>query len=91
MTESAQVFKGVHDTPVYTDLLFHKPLRMGVAIPAAIGLTLTFVLTMRMLDSGHARSILLIGLALTATASGIFGDGAIGSSNRSTPTRAMTA
>ena len=24
MTESAQVFKGVHDTPVYTDLLFHK-------------------------------------------------------------------
>ena len=32
MTESAQVFKGVHDIPVYTDILFNKPLRLWVAI-----------------------------------------------------------
>ena len=32
MTESAQMFKGVHDIPVYTDILFNKPLRLWVAV-----------------------------------------------------------
>ncbi len=37
MTESAQLFKGVHDTPVYTDILFKKPLRLWVAISLYTG------------------------------------------------------
>ena len=36
-TESAQVFKGVHDTPTYTDVLFNKPMRLWVAIPLGFG------------------------------------------------------
>ena len=71
MTDSAQLFHGIHDTPVYTDFLFRKPLRLWVAAPAALGLTLTFVLTVRMLDSGHARAVLMTGLALTGLAAGL--------------------
>ena len=71
MTDSAQLFHGVHDTPVYTDFLFRKPLRLWVAAPAAVGLTFTFVLTMQMLDSGHARTVLLAGLALTGAMAGV--------------------
>ncbi|MCB0939250.1 MAG: ATP-binding protein [Mycobacterium sp.] len=71
MTDSAQLFHGIHDTPVYTDFLFRKPLRLWVAAPAALGLTVTFVLTVRMLDSGHARAVLMAGLALTGLAAGL--------------------
>ena len=71
MTDSAQLFHGIHDTPVYTDFLFRKPLRLWVAAPAALGLTATFILTVRMLDSGHARAVLLTGLALTGIAAGL--------------------
>ena len=45
MTESAQLFKGVHDTPVYTDILFKKPLRLWVAVSLYGGTALTVVLT----------------------------------------------
>lgn len=69
--DSAQLFGGVHDTPVYTDFLFRKPLRLWVAAPAALGLTLTFILTIRMLDSGHARAVLFTGLAVTGLLAGI--------------------
>ena len=67
MTESAQLFSGVHDTPVYTDVL-SKPLRLWVAVPLGAGGALTFVLTVLALDGGHARTILVTGLLLTATA-----------------------
>ena len=62
MTESAQLFKGVHDTPVYTDILFNKPLRLWVAISLYGGTALTVALTILTLDSGHARAILICGL-----------------------------
>lgn len=71
MTDSAQLFHGIHDTPVYTDFLFRKPLRLWVAAPAALGLTLTFIFTVRLLDSGHARAVLFSGLALTGLVSGL--------------------
>jgi hypothetical protein len=71
MTDSAQVFTGVHDTPVYIDVLFGKPLRLAVAVPTAIGLTVTAIVTLRALDSGHARAILLTGLALTGAVAGL--------------------
>lgn len=71
MTDSAQLFHGIHDTPVYTDFLFRKPLRLWVAAPAALGLTLTFIFTVRLLDSGHARAVLFTGLALTGLVSGL--------------------
>ncbi|MDQ1246200.1 MAG: hypothetical protein QG597_567 [Actinomycetota bacterium] len=71
MTDSAQLFGGIHDTPVYTDFLFRKPLKLWVAAPTAVGLTLTFVVTMRLLDSGHARAVLFAGLALTALVAGL--------------------
>ncbi|BBZ38787.1 ATP-binding protein [Mycobacterium conspicuum] len=70
MTESAQLFKGVHDTPVYTDILFKKPLRLGVAISLYGGTALTVALTILALDSGHARAILIYGLTLTGAAAG---------------------
>lgn len=71
MTDSAQLFHGIHDTPVYTDFLFRKPLRLWVAAPAALGLTMTFIFTVRLLDSGHARAVLFSGLALTGLVSGL--------------------
>ena len=70
MTESAQLFKGVHDTPVYTDILFKKPLRLWVAISLYGGAALTVVFTILALDSGHARAILICGLILTGAAAG---------------------
>ncbi len=70
MTESAQLFKGVHDIPVYTDILFNKPLRLWVAISLYGGAALTVVLTILTLDSGHARAMLICGLMLTGAAAG---------------------
>ena len=70
MTESAQLFKGVHDTPIYTDILFKKPLRLWVAVSLYGGTALTVVLTILALDSGHARAILIYGLMLTGAAGG---------------------
>ncbi|MEE6140610.1 ATP-binding protein [Mycobacterium sp. 050128] len=70
MTESAQLFKGVHDTPVYTDILFKKPLRLWVAISLYAGTAMTALLTILALDSGHARAILTYGLLLTGAAAG---------------------
>lgn len=70
MTESAQLFKGVHDIPVYTNILFNKPLRLPVAISLYGGTVLTVALTVVMLDSGHARATLLAGAVITATAAG---------------------
>lgn len=66
MTESAQVFQGVHDTPTYTDVFFNKPMRLWVAVPLGLGLTGTLVLTVLLLDSGYVRAILVCGLLLTA-------------------------
>lgn len=66
MTESAQVFKGVHDTPTYTDVFFNKPMRLWVAVPLSLGLTSTLVATVLLLDSGYARATLVWGLLLTA-------------------------
>jgi hypothetical protein len=70
MAESAQLFKGVHDTPVYTDILFKKPLRLWVAISLYAGTALTVMLTILALDSGHARAILIYGLLLTGASAG---------------------
>lgn len=70
MTESAQLFKGVHDIPVYTNILFNKPLRLPVAISLYGGAVLTVALTVAMLDSGHARATLIGGALITATAAG---------------------
>ncbi len=70
-TDSAQLFHGIHDTPVYTDLFFRKPLRLWVAAPAAVGLTATFVATMQALDAGHSRAVLFTGLILTGIVCGI--------------------
>lgn len=70
MTESAQLFKGVHDIPVYTNILFNKPLRLPVAISLYGGTAFTVALTVVMLDSGHARATLLAGAVITATAAG---------------------
>lgn len=71
MVESAQIFKGVHDTPVYTDILLKKPLRLWVAVSLYGGGGLTVVLTVLVLDSGHARATLICGSLLTAAAAGI--------------------
>lgn len=70
MTDSAQLFKGVHDTPVYTDILFNKPLRLWVAVSLYGGTALTAVATITALDSGHARAVLISGLLATAAAGG---------------------
>src|SRR5690348_13795559 len=69
--ESAQVFKGVHDTPTYTDLLFNKSLRIGVAVPLALGGTATLALPLLFLDSGHAQTLFFVPLMLTLLAAGI--------------------
>ncbi|MBU8813193.1 MULTISPECIES: ATP-binding protein [Mycobacteriaceae] len=69
--ESAQVFKGVHDTPTYTDLLFNKSLRIGVAVPLALGGTATIALPLLFLDSGHAQTLFFVPLFLTLISAGI--------------------
>ena len=70
MTESAQLFKGVHHIPVYTDILFSKPLRIWVAYSLYGGTAITIVATILTLDSGHARSVLICGLLATAAGAG---------------------
>lgn len=70
MTESAQLFKGVHDTPVYTDILFKKPLRLAVAVSLYGGTAATAVFTILALDSGHARATLIYGLIVTGILAG---------------------
>jgi hypothetical protein len=70
MTDSAQVFTGVHDTPVYTDLLFNRPMRLWVAAPLVILGGLTVILAATNLDSGYSRWILAIGALATALACG---------------------
>ena len=69
-TDSAQVFTGVHDTPVYTDLLFNRPMRLWVAAPLALLGGLTIIATVTNLDSGYARWILATGAIITALACG---------------------
>jgi AAA-like domain len=71
MVESAQVFKGVHDIPVYTNILFDKPLRRGVAICLYGGGAATIVVAALLLSSGHARSAVIYGALITAAATGI--------------------
>lgn len=70
MVESAQLFKGVHDVPVYTKILFDKPLRMWVAISLYTGVPLTAIATALTLNSGHARTTLITGLLATGAAAG---------------------
>lgn len=69
--ESAQLFKGVHDTPTYTDFLFNKSLRITVAVPLALGGVATLALTLLLLDSGHAQSIFATGTVLTLVSTAI--------------------
>ena len=71
MTESAQVFKGVHDTPNYTDIFFDKPMRLWVAVPLGLGITATVVSTVLLLDSGYVRTVLVCGVLITALTAGI--------------------
>lgn len=71
MTESAQIFTGVHDTPVYTDILFKKPLRLWVAVSLYGGGGITVVCSVLMLDSGHARAALICGALITGCAAGL--------------------
>jgi hypothetical protein len=71
MTESAQVFKGVHDTPNYTDVFFDKPMRLWVAVPLGLGITATVVSAVLLLDSGYVRTVLVCGLLITALTAGI--------------------
>jgi len=71
MVESAQIFKGVHDTPVYTDILLKKPLRLWVAVALYGGGGVTVALTVLALDSGHSRATLICGALITAAAAGI--------------------
>ena len=70
MTDNAQLFTGVHDTPVYTNVLFDKPLRVWVAVPAVVGTVSTILLAVTNLASGHALGILIIG-ALLLLSSGL--------------------
>lgn len=70
MVESAQVFKGVHDIPEYTNILFNKPLRLWVAICLYAGTAITATATVLMLNSGHARAVLIYGLLATGAAGG---------------------
>jgi len=71
MVESAQLFKGIHDIPVYTDVFFKKPLRLWVAVPLGFGLVATTAITVILLDSGYARYTLIVGLLATAIATGV--------------------
>lgn len=70
MTESAQMFPGIHDIPTYTNLL-GKSLRLTVAIPLALGGTATVVATALTLDSGNARTIFLVLATITLLCTGI--------------------
>lgn len=70
MTESAQLFKGIHDTPVYTDVLFNKPMRLWIAVSLYGGGALTVALTIASLESGHARAVLISGLVITGATAG---------------------
>ena len=70
MTDTAQLFTGVHDTPVYTNIVFNKPLRIWVAVPAVLGTVTTALLTVVNLASGHALAILICGLLLTGLLTG---------------------
>ncbi|MGY4646219.1 hypothetical protein [Mycobacterium sp. URHB0021] len=71
MGDTAQLFTGVHDTPVYTNVLFDKPLRVWVAVPAIVGTVTTLLLSVLNLGSGHALGILLAGAVLTAVLTGL--------------------
>ena len=70
MTDTAQLFTGVHDTPVYTNIVFNKPLRIWVAVPAVLGTITTTLLTVVNLASGHALAILVCGLLVTGLLTG---------------------
>ena len=65
MSDSAQLFTGVHDTPAYTRL-FNRSTRIWVAAPLVLGGVGTPVLAAVNLDSGHARAILVTGVLVTA-------------------------
>lgn len=69
--ETAQVFKGIHDIPTYTDILGRRPLRLWVAAPLMLGVPLTCVAAVLALQTGHARAILIGGLLATAALAGI--------------------
>jgi len=69
MTDSAQVFTGIHDTPVYIDL-FNRSLRAWVAAPLVLFGGATVALTVVFLDSGYAAWILGTGALITALACG---------------------
>lgn len=69
MTDKAQLFTGVHDTPVYTKL-FDRSIRLWVAAPLFIGVPGTLVLAAAKLDSGHAQAIVVTGLLITAVLTG---------------------
>lgn len=70
MTRTAQLFTGVHDTPVYTNVLFDKSLRVWVAVPQVVGAVITVLLTVTNLTSGHALAILVGGAAITGILTG---------------------
>ena len=65
MSDSAQLFTGVHDTPAYTRL-FNRSTRIWVAAPLVLGGVSTPVLAAVNLDSGNARAILVTGVLVTA-------------------------
>jgi AAA-like domain len=71
MADNAQLFTGVHDTPVYTNVLFNKPLRIWVAVPLVVGSVSTVLLAVLNLASGHALAILIGGALLTAAVTGL--------------------
>ncbi len=71
MPDTAQVFAGVHDTPVYTNIVFNKPLRIWVAVPTVIGAVTTALAAVLNLVSGHALAILIAGAALTGLTAGV--------------------
>ena len=56
MSDSAQLFTGVHDTPAYTRL-FNRSTRIWVAAPVVLGGVGTPVLAAVNLDSGHADKV----------------------------------
>lgn len=71
MTDTAQLFTGVHDTPVYTNVLFDKPLRIWAAVPVVVGTVTTILLAVLNLSSGHALAILIAGALVTAAFTGL--------------------
>jgi hypothetical protein len=70
MSDNAQLFTGVHDTPAYTRL-FNRSTRVWVAAPVVLGGVSTPVLAAVNLDSGNARSIVIIGVLITAVLTGL--------------------